>query len=146
MWGRTREKTKQKAIFGLQAIYNHPKATPITTQRLHFCMDIGVTQTYSCGPSLAARQFSVWALPHLSSHPSAIRWAPIAKSQARGWTIGVRPTCAEPSVYSPEMDGLGVGGLVKGFFYKKNWKAGDGVLRQTPPQQLDATLEEVRGE
>lgn len=44
--GRTRKKTKQKAIFGLQANDNHPKATSMTTQRLRFCMDIGVTQTY----------------------------------------------------------------------------------------------------
>lgn len=36
--------------------------------------------------------------------------------------------------------------LWKGFYYKKNGKVWEGVLRQPPAQQLDATLEEARGE
>jgi len=45
-WRQGKEEKEKKYIFLPQANNNHPKGKSITTQRLCFCMNVGVTQAF----------------------------------------------------------------------------------------------------
>lgn len=120
---------------GLQQNNNHPKAKSIT-QRLCFCTNVGVTQTFLWVWSITS-SVPVQCIGFIASFLSSLtEGSPsCAMSLNRGKpgvyvAVSVRSMCAEPAVYGPETDKLRADTFFFiGFFNKNNWKVGNEVLR-----------------